>query len=66
LIDAHVRALAARQRVFGAYASKITIVKLKRFPVLVLPVAGGVVFTVLLVIWWTSALWLFRLLGVGL
>jgi|SRR6266498_359537 len=25
---------------FGAYASKITIVKLKRFPVLVLPVGG--------------------------
>jgi hypothetical protein len=51
---------------FGAYASKITIVRLKRFAVLVLPVAGGLVFTVLLVIWWTSALWFFRLVGVGL
>lgn len=51
---------------FGAYAAKITIVRLRRFPVLVLPVAGGLVFTVLLVIWWTSALWFFQLVGVSL
>jgi Family of unknown function (DUF6529) len=51
---------------FGAYAAKVSIVELKRFPSLVLPIAGGVVFTVLLVVWWTSALWFFRLVGVGL
>jgi Family of unknown function (DUF6529) len=51
---------------FGAYAAKVTIVELKRFPVLVLPTAGGLLFTVLLVVWWTSALWFFRLVGVGL
>jgi hypothetical protein len=45
---------------FGAYVAKVTIVKLKRFPTLVLPIAGGLLFTVLLVVWWTSALWFFR------
>jgi hypothetical protein len=45
---------------FGAYAAKVTIVRLKRFPVPLLPIAGGLLFTVLLVVWWTSALWLFR------
>jgi Family of unknown function (DUF6529) len=50
---------------FGAYAAKITIVKLRRFPVLVLPIAGGIVFTVLLVVWWTSALWFFRTVDSG-
>jgi uncharacterized protein DUF6529 len=51
---------------FGAYASKVTIVRLRRFPVLVLPLAGGLVFAVLLVVWLTSAVWFFRLVGVGL
>jgi hypothetical protein len=45
---------------FGAYAAKVTIVRLRRFPVPVLPLAGGVLFTVLLVVWWTSSLWFFR------
>jgi hypothetical protein len=51
---------------FGAYAAKVTIVRLKRFPVLVLPLAGGTLFAVLLGIWYTSALWFFRLVGVEL
>jgi hypothetical protein len=38
----------------------VTIVRLRRFPVPVLPIAGGLLFTVLLVVWWTSALWFFR------
>jgi hypothetical protein len=50
---------------FGAYAAKITIVKLRRFPVLVLPIAGALLFTVLLVVWWTSALWFFRTIDTG-
>jgi len=45
---------------FGAYVAKVTIVKLKRFPLPVLPIAGGLLFTVLLLVWWTSALWFFR------
>jgi cytochrome c553 len=46
--------------VYGAYASKVTIVRLHRFPKLVLPVAGGLLFAVLIAIWYTSALWLYR------
>jgi mono/diheme cytochrome c family protein len=45
---------------FGAYAAKITIVRLHRFPRPVLPIAGGLVFTLLIGLWYTSALWLYR------
>jgi Family of unknown function (DUF6529) len=48
---------------FGAYFAKVTIVRLKRFPVWVLPTAGGIVFTVLIAVWYTSALWFFSLVG---
>jgi Family of unknown function (DUF6529) len=50
---------------YGAYAAKITIVELKRFPGPTLPIAGGLVFAVLLGVWYTSALWFFRLVGVS-
>lgn len=50
---------------FGAYAAKVTIVRLRRFPYLVLPLAGGALFTVLLVVWWTSSLWFFRTVDTG-
>jgi mono/diheme cytochrome c family protein len=46
--------------VYGAYASKITIVRLHRFPRPVLPVAGGLLFAMLIGVWYTSALWLYR------
>jgi mono/diheme cytochrome c family protein len=46
--------------VFGAFAAKVTIVRLHGFPRFVLPVAGGVLFTVLVGVWWTSALWLYN------
>ena len=46
--------------VYGAYASKITIVRLHRFPRPVLPVAGGLLFAALIGVWYTSALWLYR------
>jgi mono/diheme cytochrome c family protein len=45
---------------FGAYAAKITIVRLHRFPRPVLPIAGALVFTLLIGLWYTSALWLYR------
>ena len=50
---------------FGAYAAKVTIVELRRFPVPVLPIAGGILFTVLLVVWLTSSLWFFRTVDTG-
>jgi mono/diheme cytochrome c family protein len=45
--------------VYGAFASKVTIVRLHRFPRFVLPVAGGLLFAVLVGVWWTSAIWLY-------
>src|SRR5437588_2573501 len=46
--------------VYGGYASKITIVRLHRFPKPVLPLAGGLLFAVLIGVWYTSAFWLYR------
>ena len=51
---------------FGAYAAKVTIVRLRRFPGPTLPIAGGLLFTVLIVVWYTSAVWFFDQAGVGL
>jgi mono/diheme cytochrome c family protein len=45
--------------VYGAFASKVTVVRLHRFPRFVLPVAGGLLFAVLVGAWWTSAVWLY-------
>jgi mono/diheme cytochrome c family protein len=45
--------------VYGAFASKVTIVRLHRFPRFVLPIAGGLLFAVLVGVWWTSAVWLY-------
>jgi hypothetical protein len=50
---------------FGAYAAKVTIVRLRRFPGATLPIAGALLFTVLIVVWWTSARWFFDQVGVG-
>jgi cytochrome c553 len=46
--------------VYGAFASKVTIVRLHRFPRPVLPLAGGLLFAVLIGVWYTSAVWLYR------
>jgi hypothetical protein len=51
---------------FGAFAAKVLVVELHRFPRWVLPTAGGLLFAVLVGVWYTSALWFFRLAGVGL
>jgi Family of unknown function (DUF6529) len=51
---------------FGAFAAKVLIVRMKRFPVWVLPTAGGILFTVLILVWYTSALWFFQLVGEGI
>src|SRR5215468_5834997 len=45
---------------YGAYAAKVTIVRLHRFPRLVLPIAGGLLFALLIGVWYTSAFWLYR------
>jgi mono/diheme cytochrome c family protein len=46
--------------VYGAFAAKVTIVRLHRFPRPVLPLAGGLLFAILIGVWYTSALWLYR------
>ena len=51
---------------YGAFAAKVTIVRLHRFPSGVMPTAGGLLFAALLSVWYTSALWLFRITGVGI
>jgi mono/diheme cytochrome c family protein len=45
--------------VYGGYAAKVTIVRLRRFPVPVLPIAGGMLFAFLIAVWYTSAVWLY-------
>ena len=46
--------------VYGAFAAKVTILRLHRFPKPVLPLAGGLLFATLIAVWYTSALWLYR------
>jgi mono/diheme cytochrome c family protein len=45
--------------VYGAFAAKVTVLRLHRFPRPVLPVAGGLLFAVLVGAWFTSAYWLY-------
>ena len=45
---------------YGVFAVKIMAVRSRSLPEWVLPVAGGTVFTVLVGLWYTSALWFFR------
>ena len=48
---------------YGAFASKVLIVRAKGLPGWVLPVAGGLVFTGLVAAWLTSAFWFFNTQG---
>jgi Family of unknown function (DUF6529) len=43
----------------------VLIIETKRYPVWVIATAGGLVFTTLIVVWYTSALWFFSLVGEG-
>lgn len=44
---------------YGAFATKMVIVRSRHLPGITLPLAGGVVFASLVGIWLTSALWFF-------
>src|SRR3989454_8635589 len=44
---------------YGAVVAKVLIVRSTRFATRVLPVAGGLLFSILLGLWLTSALWFF-------
>jgi hypothetical protein len=43
--------------VYGAFAAKVTIVRSKGLPGAALPLAGGLMFALLVLTWYTSALW---------
>jgi hypothetical protein len=51
---------------YGAYVAKVLVIKLKRFPVWVIPTVGGLLFTALIAVWYTSALWFFTTVDAGL
>jgi Family of unknown function (DUF6529) len=51
---------------YGAFAAKVLIVRLHRYPWWVLPSAGGLVFAALVAAWYSSALWFFRAVGVDI
>jgi hypothetical protein len=42
---------------YGAFATKVTIVRSKGLPGVALPIAGGLTFAVLVAVWFTSAFW---------
>jgi Family of unknown function (DUF6529) len=44
---------------YGAFVAKVLLVRTRRLPGWVLPVAGGVLVTVVGVLWYSSALWFF-------
>jgi hypothetical protein len=50
---------------YGAIAAKVLIVRTRRLPGWVLPVAGGIVFACLIGVWYTSSLWFFREVDIG-
>ena len=49
-----------------AFAAKVLIVRMHRFPTWALPLAGGLLFVALIGAWWTSSFWFFRQVGEGL
>ncbi len=51
---------------YGAFLVKMLIVRVKGFPGWSLPIAGGVLFSILLGLWLTSAFWFFNTFGIGL
>jgi hypothetical protein len=51
---------------YGAFVTKVLVVRLQRFPPWLLAMAGGIVFSVLLALWYTSAFWLFSTFGISL
>jgi hypothetical protein len=52
--------------VYGAFLAKVFIVRAKGFPGWALPIAGGVMFSILLGVWLTAAPWFFRNFGMGI
>lgn len=49
---------------YGAFVTKVIVVRSKRMPGWALPVVGGLTFGVLVLVWATSSLWFFTNIGV--
>ena len=45
---------------YGAFVAKVLVVRSRRMPGWILPVAGGVLVTIVGVLWYSSALWFFN------
>ncbi len=50
---------------YGAFAAKIVFVHSRRLPGWALPIAGGLLFTAIVVLWWTGARWYFGVEGLS-
>ena len=48
---------------YGAFATKVLVVRSRGLPGWALPAAGGALFTSVVVVWLTSALWFFTTIG---
>jgi Family of unknown function (DUF6529) len=48
---------------YGIFVAKMLALRMQRLPGWTLPVAGGLTFTALVAIWWTSSLWFFTTVG---
>ena len=51
---------------YGAIAAKVTVVRMRGLPGWALPIAGGLVFAILIALWYTSSLWFFENSGFAL
>jgi len=51
---------------YGTLLSKVFLVRAHGFPGWALPVAGGLLFSILLGLWLTSSFWFFTTLGIGI
>lgn len=51
---------------YGAVLAKVLIVRSNGFPGWALPIAGGVLFSILLGLWLTSTFWFFSTFGIGI
>ena len=52
--------------IYGAVLAKVIVVRSTGFPGFALPLAGGVLFSIILGLWLTSALWFFQTFGIGI
>ena len=50
---------------YGAFAAKVVFVHSRRMPGWALPLAGGLLFTAIVVLWWTGARWYFGVEGLS-